>query len=55
MKTFNSALQVLRCALHRLRNRRSAMFLSFFRLLCVERRGILLCCIPGAPPVRLPA
>ncbi|MGE7957329.1 hypothetical protein ACQKQA_12190 [Pseudomonas sp. NPDC089530] len=27
---------------------------SLVRLLCVERRGALVCCVPGAPIVRLP-
>lgn len=48
MKTFSSALRVSPSALLR------ASFLSLSRFLCVERRGALVCCIPGAPIVRLP-
>lgn len=31
-----------------------SVFQYFFGLLCVEHDGALLCCIPGAPMVRLP-
>ncbi|MGF6331317.1 hypothetical protein ABH909_004195 [Pseudomonas sp. BS3782 TE3695] len=55
MKTFNSALQALRSALHLSCDLPRVSFHSFFRLLCVERNGALVCCIPGAPIVRLPA
>lgn len=50
MKTFSSALHVLRSALHLPR----ACFPSLSGFLCVERKGALVCCIPGAPIVRLP-
>jgi hypothetical protein len=55
MKTFNPALHALRSALHLSRDLPRVSFHSFFRLLCVERNGALVCCIPGAPIVRLPA
>ncbi|AKA25065.1 hypothetical protein [Pseudomonas chlororaphis] len=32
----------------------ASFFQSLVRLLCVERRGALVCCMPGAPIVRLP-
>lgn len=49
MKTFSSALHVLRSAFlpH-------VQTLSLSGFLCVERKGALVCCIPGAPIVRLP-
>jgi hypothetical protein len=54
MKTFNAASHVLRSASHLFRDLPRASFQSFSRLLCVERNGALVCCIPGAPIVRLP-
>ncbi|MHC8332668.1 hypothetical protein [Pseudomonas sp. LB3P25] len=58
MKTFNAALHVLRSASHLFRDLPRVSFLFFTgsipRLLCVERNGALVCCIPGAPIVRLP-
>ncbi len=49
MKTFSSALHVLRKAfLPR------AQTLSLSGCLCIERKGVLVCCTPGAPIVRLP-
>jgi len=60
MKTLNAALHVLRSATHLFRDLPRASFLFFTRLsiprlLCVERKGALVCCIPGAPIVRLPS
>jgi hypothetical protein len=55
MKTFNFALHALRPALHLSRDLPRVSFHSVSRLLCVERKGALVCCIPGAPIVRLPA
>ncbi|WP_246882143.1 hypothetical protein [Pseudomonas chlororaphis] len=60
MKTFSSALHLLRHALLRRRPlsrqtpRHTPVFQSLVRLLCVERKGALVCCMPGAPIVRLP-
>jgi hypothetical protein len=54
MKTFNSALHALRSALYLSRDLPRASFHSISHLLCVERKGALVCCIPGAPIVRLP-
>jgi hypothetical protein len=54
MKTFNTALHVSRSALHLARDLSRASFHSISHLLCVERKGALVCCIPGAPIVRLP-
>jgi hypothetical protein len=54
MKTFSSALHVLRTALHLSRDLPRARFLSLSSFLCIERKGALVCCIPGAPIVRLP-
>jgi hypothetical protein len=58
MKTFSTALRVLRTAFHPhrdlLRGPHLSIPLSLSRLLCVERKGALVCCIPGAPIVRLP-
>ncbi|MBK5540701.1 hypothetical protein JFV28_14875 [Pseudomonas sp. TH05] len=31
-----------------------SVFQYFFGLLCIEHNGALVCCIPGAPIVRLP-
>ncbi|WP_164979427.1 hypothetical protein [Pseudomonas sp. DTU12.3] len=54
MKTFNAALSVLRLAQRLFRDLPRASLHFFVRLLCVERNGALVCCIPGAPIVRLP-
>ncbi|KAA5845484.1 hypothetical protein F2A37_12240 [Pseudomonas chlororaphis] len=60
MKTFSSALHLLRRAFLRRRPlsrqtpRHPPVFQSLVRLLCVERKGALVCCMPGAPIVRLP-
>ncbi|CRM30314.1 hypothetical protein [Pseudomonas sp. 24 E 13] len=56
MKVFNAVLRVLRpahtpCALPRAR----PFYFSFLNVLCVENQGALVCCIPGAPVVRVPA
>jgi len=62
MKTFNCVVHAVRSLL-RLppapsaaapRPSRSAIFLTCLGFLCVERNGALLCCVPGAPVVRLP-
>lgn len=55
MKTFNAALHVLRSATHLFRDLPRASFQFLPRLLCVERKGALVCCMPGAPIVRLPS
>jgi len=55
MKTFTSALHALRSTQYLLRDLSRISFHSFSRLLCIERKGALVCCIPGAPIVRLPA
>ncbi|WP_092304662.1 hypothetical protein [Pseudomonas sp. NFIX28] len=64
MKTFSSVLHLLRRApsrRHPLSSRTprqtlrlAPVFQSLVRLLCVERKGALVCCMPGAPIVRLP-
>ncbi|MCP1488892.1 hypothetical protein J3D48_005205 [Pseudomonas fluorescens] len=54
MKTFNAASPLSRLALHLFRDLPRASLHFFVRLLCVERNGALVCCIPGAPIVRLP-
>jgi hypothetical protein len=54
MKTSNAALSVLGLAQRLFRDLPRVSFQSFFRWLCVERNGSLVCCIPGAPIVRLP-
>ncbi|PXX71990.1 hypothetical protein SAMN05660489_02584 [Pseudomonas sp. LAMO17WK12:I10] len=64
MKTFSSVVHLLRRALprrHPLSSRtprqtpRHAFVVqSLVRLLCVERKGALVCRMPGAPIVRLP-
>lgn len=58
MKTFSTALRALPVALHLFRDlfrgSHRSMPLSLSRLLCVERKGALVCCIAGAPIVRLP-
>ncbi|SDT00192.1 hypothetical protein [Pseudomonas trivialis] len=52
MKIFNAVLRVLRPA-HAPRAR--PFYFFFLNMLCVENHGALVCCIPGAPVVRLPA
>ncbi|WP_167498004.1 hypothetical protein [Pseudomonas nabeulensis] len=52
MKIFNAVLRVLRPAQTR---RTRPFYFSFLNVLCVENKGALVCCIPGAPVVRLPA
>lgn len=56
MKIFNAVLRVLRPA-HAPRDlpRARPFYFSFLNMLCVENHGALLCCIHGAPVVRLPA
>ncbi|WP_186828383.1 hypothetical protein [Pseudomonas chlororaphis] len=53
MNTFSSVLPLLRL-LPRPTSRQASIFPSLVRLLCVERKGALVCCMPGAPIVRLP-
>jgi len=48
MKTFN------RSAFHLPLSLRLSAFLSLFESLCIQRKGALVCCMPGAPIVRLP-
>ncbi|MGY2166979.1 hypothetical protein [Pseudomonas gingeri] len=59
MKTFTPALRVSCASLHPQRDlpraRIPVFLLSIFKLLCVERKGVVVCCIGGAPIVRLPA
>ncbi|MEB0045943.1 MULTISPECIES: hypothetical protein [unclassified Pseudomonas] len=55
MKTVHCVLPVPRLVQHLFRDLPRASFLFVTRLLCVERNGALVCCIPGAPIVRLPA
>jgi hypothetical protein len=52
MKIFNAVLRVLR-PLSAPRAR--PFYFSFLNVLCVENNDALVCCIPGAPIVRLPA
>lgn len=52
MKIFNAVLHTLRSACA---PRALPLYFSLFNVLCVEREGDLVCCIPGAPIVRLPA
>ncbi len=52
MKIFNAVLHVLRSAFL---PRARPFYFSFLNVLCVESKGALVCCIPGAPVVRLPA
>ncbi|MBN0976651.1 MULTISPECIES: hypothetical protein [Pseudomonas] len=52
MKIFNAVLRVLRTAFP---PRTRPFYFSFLNVLCVESKGALVCCIPGAPVVRLPA
>ncbi|MGC5700972.1 hypothetical protein J4P02_12300 [Pseudomonas sp. NFXW11] len=62
MKTFTSALQAVRSKFRRHgaptgvapRPSRSAVLLTCLGFLSEERNGSLLCCVPGAPIVRLP-
>jgi len=55
MKIFNAVLRVLRPA-HTSRGlpRARPFYFSFLNVLCGENQGALVCCIPGAPVVRLP-
>ncbi|VVO24907.1 hypothetical protein PS691_04479 [Pseudomonas fluorescens] len=59
MKAFSTALRILRPAFHLPRDLSRgphlSILLSLSRLLCVERNSALVCCIAGAPIVRLPA
>ncbi|SDU91749.1 hypothetical protein [Pseudomonas mucidolens] len=56
MKIFNAVLRVLRSALlYRRPHRARPLYFSLLNVLCVENQGALVCCIPGAPIVRLPA
>jgi hypothetical protein len=56
MKIFNAVLRVLRPAIPpRGLPRARPVYFSFLNVLCVESKGSLVCCIPGAPIVRLPA
>ncbi|MCF5725220.1 hypothetical protein [Pseudomonas syringae] len=59
MKIFNAVLRVLRPSLTspsapRALPRARPFYFSFLNVLCVENKGALVCCIPGAPVVRLP-
>lgn len=62
MKTFKSAVLAVTSPLRSFRApaaaipraSRSAILLTCLGFLCVERNGALLCCVPGAPVVRLP-
>ncbi len=56
MKIVNAVLRVLRPA-HTPRGlpRARPFYFSFLNVLCVENQGALVCCIPGAPVVRLPS
>lgn len=56
MKIVNAVLRVLRPA-HAPRGlpRVRPFYFAFLNVLCVESKGALVCCIPGAPVVRLPA
>ncbi|WP_047286174.1 hypothetical protein [Pseudomonas protegens] len=62
MKTFQSAVQALRSlfrhprapAADLPRASRCAVLLTCLGFLCEERDGSLVCCVPGAPIVRLP-
>ncbi|MGE1155130.1 hypothetical protein F0170_22125 [Pseudomonas sp. MAFF 730085] len=56
MKIFNAVLRVLRPAqAPRGLPRARPFYFSFLNVLCVENQGALVCCIPGAPIVRLPS
>lgn len=48
MKTFN------RSAFHLPPSLRLSALLSLFESLCIQRKGTLVCCMPGAPIVCLP-
>lgn len=48
MKTFN------RSAFHLPLPLRLSAILPFFESLCIQRKGAMVCCMPGAPIVRLP-
>ena len=52
MKIFSAVLRVLRSSFL---PRARPFYFSFLNVLCVESKGALVCCIPGAPVVRLPA
>ena len=52
MKIFNAVLRVLRTAFP---PRARPFYFSFLNVLCIESKGALVSCIPGAPVVRLPA
>ncbi|OYU08616.1 MAG: hypothetical protein CFE47_05575 [Pseudomonas sp. PGPPP1] len=55
MKIFNAVLRVLRpTSAPRDLPRARPFYFSFLNVLCVENKGALVCCIPGAPIVRLP-
>lgn len=55
MKIFNAVLRVLRPAqAPRDLPRARPFYFSFLNVLCVENQGALVCCIPGAPLVRVP-
>ncbi|HCT04325.1 MULTISPECIES: hypothetical protein [unclassified Pseudomonas] len=56
MKIFNAVLRVLRPA-HTPRGlpRARPFYFSFLNVLIVENKDALVCCIPGAPVVRLPS
>ncbi|MFO2465944.1 hypothetical protein OOJ96_21495 [Pseudomonas sp. 15FMM2] len=56
MKIFNAVLHLFRyaSALGAIPRARPFYF-SFLNVLCVENKGALVCCIPGAPIVRLQA
>ena len=54
MKIFNAVLQIFRLAsTPRTLPRARPFYFSFLNVLCVENKGALVCCIPGAPIVRL--
>ena len=56
MKIFNAVLRVLRLApktAPRGLPRARPFYFSFLNVLCVENNGAVVCCIPGAPIVRL--
>lgn len=48
MKTFS------RSAFHLPRSLRLRAILPLFESLCIQRNGTVVCCMPGAPIVRLP-
>lgn len=56
MKIFNAVLRVFRPAPSpRGLPRARPFYFAFLNVLFVENKGALVCCIPGAPIVRLPA